>query len=198
MNVRLHIGLPGGVLFLLVLLAVPAGCGGARTTEPQTLLPPRMRFGTLDSSLYTRRSADINGDGRPDQFAWFDAAGQLALIERDLDFDGRSDMYEYHQNGAVVEQELLLDFDQTIDVVVWWDGGRIMRRDMSTTFDGQFNLTRFYDAEGVLERVERDSNADGRVNVWEFYTGGELVRIGEDLDGDGRPDRLTEVARRNR
>jgi hypothetical protein len=37
--------------------------------------------------------------------------------------------------------------------------------------------------------VEEDTNADGRVNVWETYEGAVLKTATFDEDGDGRPDR---------
>jgi hypothetical protein len=45
----------------------------------------------------------------------------------------------------------------------------------------------------VPERTERDTNGDGKTNVWEFYEGKEpekivLVRKEEDLNADGQVD----------
>src|SRR5690606_14072525 len=48
--------------------------------------------------------------------------------------------------------------------------------------------TRLYVA-GKLSRVQRDTNGDGRPDVWEVYADGQLQRVGVDLDADGHVDR---------
>jgi hypothetical protein len=42
---------------------------------------------------------------------------------------------------------------------------------------------------GKLSRVQRDSNDDGKTDIWEIYDEGKLQRAGVDLDKDGRVDR---------
>jgi hypothetical protein len=46
----------------------------------------------------------------------------------------------------------------------------------------------FYE-DGVLQRAEEDTNADGRMNRWEEHAGGRLVQMDLDLTGRGTPDR---------
>ena len=45
------------------------------------------------------------------------------------------------------------------------------------------------DGVARLDRKERDSDGDGKVDVWErFNDQGEVVRTGRDTDGDGKMD----------
>ena len=38
-------------------------------------------------------------------------------------------------------------------------------------------------------RKERDTNGDGKIDIWEYWENGEIDRIGIDVDGDGQVDR---------
>jgi hypothetical protein len=52
----------------------------------------------------------------------------------------------------------------------------------------------FYE-NGLVRRVEEDSDGDGRPDIWEEYDETEaLVRRSRDLDHDGKPD-LTDFER---
>jgi hypothetical protein len=180
---------------LLMTMWSLAACGAPQeeVTASTVSQPPRVRFGTLDRSTLGSSAIDLNGDGEADQVSWTSGSGALFMVERDLDFDGASDMYEYYEGNTVVEQEFQLDFDRAIDMVSYYVNGQLVRKEMSTTFDGQFTLSKFYDGSGQLTRVERDANADGRVDAWEFYTAGVLSQVGYDDNGDGQPDAMNSV-----
>ena len=49
-------------------------------------------------------------------------------------------------------------------------------------------LPRYFFEGAVAERVEYDSNHDGKMDRWEHYDNGGLVRVEEDRDGDGQVD----------
>ena len=40
-----------------------------------------------------------------------------------------------------------------------------------------------------MARVEDDSNLDGRINRWEHFDGGILIRLEVDMSGTGHADR---------
>lgn len=161
--------------------------------ETVVVMPVRTRNGNFVESQYRAVSADINNDGVPDQRRYLDAAGTLVVTARDLDFDGRFDLFEYYQGNQIIEHEFQLDFDSEIDVVCFYSGGLLVRREMSTTFTGALNLVQFFGPDGTLERVERDDDADGMVNVWEYYANGELAQVGRDTTGDGIADSIIDV-----
>jgi len=174
-----------GVLICTAAICLSA-CGGDQSGEET--LPQRARYDNLTTSGLELTTSDLNGDGSLDQWS-YSANGRLVRVERDIDFDGRIDVYEYYDAaGALVEEEMHLDFDDQIDVVRYYRGDTLTRREVNTGFAGRFAMIKFYDADGNVLRVERDSNGDGRIDTWEYFDNDVLVRVGRDMDGDGSPE----------
>lgn len=171
------------------------GCGGRQQADEAAVsLPPRARHANLPAPSSASESADINLDGRPDQFVFRDGE-QVSWAMRDLDFDGEPDIYEYFDaSGALVEQEFQLDYDPAIDAVRVYVGGHLARKELATGYDGLFTLFKYYDVDGTLLRIERDNDADGAIDTWEYYDGGQLTRIGRDQDGDGTPEVIEDAS----
>ena len=73
-------------LLALVAIVLPACGGGQDTGEDEEILqrPDRERYGTLDRSVFRRETTDLNMDGNPDQYRYFDAKETLilAVLER--------------------------------------------------------------------------------------------------------------------
>lgn len=120
-----------------------------------------------------REELDMNSDGQVDLVKWFDAHDQLARETLDLDFDGKVDQVNLYEHGLISRKERDLDGD------------------------GRPDQTAIYGAAGTPEagqrvREERDTNADGKVDVWEYYEHGRLVRVGKDLDFDGQVDQWSQ------
>lgn len=178
-----------GCLACATLATLGVACGGAAPTEDE-LAPPeptRARNGNLDRS-YETAADDFNFDGEPDQITYL-VGGTPVWAERDLDFDGRVDVYEHYDSaGRLTEQEFQLDFDDAIDVVRFYVDGVLVRKELSTGFDSTPTLFKYYAPDGELLRVERDRDGDGIIDHVNYYEGGQLVRIGIDLTGDGIPD----------
>lgn len=170
------------------IVLVVSACGGRQKADETVPLPPRARFGNLDTSAYEVQTQDWNLDGRPDGFLYSGASG-VVMSQRDLDFDGRIEFYEYYDGaGRVVEREFQLDFDDAIDAVHVFVDGVLARKELSIDFDGRPSMFKYYDSRGNLLRVERDRDGDGVVDQFGYYEGGRLVRVGVDTNGDGRPD----------
>jgi hypothetical protein len=177
------------VLLAGVLLIAGVGCGGSQSANddlaPQR--PSRARYDTLNRG-YETEANDFNFDGEPDQVTYF-LAGRALWSERDLDFDGRIDVYEHFDaNGLLAEQEFQLDFDEAIDVVRFYIDGTLTRKELSTGFDATPSMFKYYAGDGELLRVERDRDGDGVIDHVNYYEDGVLVRVGVDLTGDGVPD----------
>jgi hypothetical protein len=102
---------------------------------------------------------------------------QLKSIEIDRDNDGHPDRWEYYEPSATGAGTTAFDRRAVI-----------VRADDSAAPDGRITRQEFYD-KGVLQRVEQDGNLDGRVDKWEYYTNGVLSRVDLDLSGKGFPDR---------
>jgi YD repeat-containing protein len=166
-----------------------AACGGdAEVADPDASLP-RARNHNLGSGGLSIQEYDLDRNGQPDQWYYTaDDTGQIVRVERDIDFDGRVDLYEHWQGGELVEEEMNLDFDGQVDVVRFYRGAELTRRELSTSFDGLFTMAKFYDAQGQVLRVERDSDRDGRVDTWEYFENGQVIQVGRDADGDGSPE----------
>jgi hypothetical protein len=67
------------------------------------------------------RTEDRNGDGRPDVWRTYDRQGRLTEIALDTNFDGRSDVLEYYDQGALIRRETDRNFDGRVDLVESFD-----------------------------------------------------------------------------
>ena len=118
-------------------------------------------------------------------------AAATRWVERDLNFDGQVDMWQYPgPDGTVSEEQMDIDLDGRVDVVVYYEAGVVTRTEMSINFAGYFSIVKYYDKRGHLLRVERDDDEDGLVDVWEYYEKERRVRIAWDENDDGQPDRF--------
>ena len=142
----------------------------------------------------TEQTADINMDKVADQRVFTDASGQTRAAVRDLDFDGRADVVEFFSpTGEVMERQFQMDFDPYVDVVRVYEGNRLVQKLVATSFDGSLSLEKYYDISGNLSRTARDTNFDGRADLWEFFTEGKVVNRTRDLNGDGEAETIEEV-----
>src|SRR5262249_19622550 len=64
---------------------------------------------------------DRNHDGRPDVWRSYNTNGQLVSVALDTNFDGRSDVNEFYDNGALIRRELDRDFNNLVDLVQEFD-----------------------------------------------------------------------------
>lgn len=141
-----------------------------------------------------KQTADINMDNVIDQVVFTDAGGQTRAAVRDLDFDGRADVVEFFStSGEVVERQFQMDFDPYVDVVRFYEGPRLVQKLVATGFDGSLSLEKYYDLKGNLSRTARDTNFDGKPDLWEYYSEGKVVNITRDLNGDGEAETIEQV-----
>ena len=68
-----------------------------------------------------RTDDDKNRDGQPDVWRVYDRQGELSSMAVDTNFDGRSDVHEYYQRGALVRRESDRDFNDQVDLVQDFD-----------------------------------------------------------------------------
>jgi hypothetical protein len=150
----------------------------------------------LESSEY-----DTSGDGVPDVLKVFrrigsGATGRLVLIcrESDLNGDGVMDVVRhYDDDGNPKREDADRNFDGKVDDITYYENGEVTHREIDTKGDGVTDLKIYYD-HGKPVRAERDiakrsTATNWKPDVWEYYEEGRIVRIGTDLDGDGRVDR---------
>lgn len=187
-----------GVFVSLVATVAVAGAAEAGTSGSLKMTglgdkPAAFRASVSLLGL-TEQTADINLDNAPDQQVFTDASGKTRAAIRDLDFDGRADVVEFFgPTGEVLERQFQMDFDPYVDVVRVYEGNRLVQKLVATSFDGSLSLEKYYDIAGNLSRTARDTNFDGRADLWEYYTEGKVVNITRDLDGDGEAETIEEV-----
>jgi hypothetical protein len=190
-------------LLAVSLLAPQVGCKGTtKGAEKRTAklkgsdkakAEERSRCNTAGKRVV---KLDLNQDKQPDVWKLYSTKVEggakvdvLTCKERDLNFDGRKDVwYYYTDDGNVRMEEMDLDFDGRIDLVTYRQGGKMLRQEMDTNHNGKADVFKRYEEE-VLSRIERDTNHDGKIDYWEYYEGGQLDRIGYDDDSDGVVDR---------
>ncbi len=145
---------------------------------------------------------DTSGDETPDVRRVFRRLGDgplmrlvLACREADLNGDGTKDVVRfYNDEGRPLREESDRDFDGSIDTITVFQNGRVVRTELDENHDGRVDAKIFYDDEGATTRTERDlagrsTPTEWHPDRWEYFEDGRVVRMGTDVDGDGRVDR---------
>lgn len=191
MNLKNRFFNEGWSPFLTLSLVFFMGCS---TASEQVITSPygRARDNTLNNLGLREAPIDLNNDMIPDQYNYYDPGTNLLVrTERDVDFDGRIDIYEYYNGeGVIVEEEMNLDFDSAIDVVRYYREDGLLRRALAVGFSGELSVIKFYDNEGNILRIERDSDFNGQIDTWEYFEDNQIVRVARDEDGDGTPESM--------
>ncbi len=125
--------------------------------------------GRLSRLILICREADLNGDGTKDVVRYYNDEGRPMREEADRNFDGRMDEITFFENGRIVRKEIDSNQSGIVDTKIFYENGRPLRseRDMAG----------------------RSTASDWRPDRWEYFEEGRMVRMGTDLDGDGRVDR---------
>jgi hypothetical protein len=182
----------------LVALAtlVVAGCA-KQTSNSQADYERRVTERELADEGLILQEVDLDGDGAADVVNYLrprsDAPRLLIRKEMDLNRDGRIDVVSFFSDVGVLEKEEMdSDYDGKFDWTDHYkDGVRVMS-EWDSDFDGVPNVYKYYtrvDGKLVLDRKERDTDGDGRIDLWErFGADGQVIRTGRDTDGDGKMD----------
>jgi hypothetical protein len=130
---------------------------------------------------------DANGDGKPDVVRVKDG-GREVCRSVDLNFDGVPDSWVYFDsNGKVRRRENDYDRDGRIDEIAIFRGGVLVEKQRATMLADRVDTWEFYQ-NGKLARSERDSNGDRVVDQWWEYPNADCPVIHADVNDDGRPD----------
>jgi hypothetical protein len=126
-----------------------------------------------DQTLYRLvmicREADLNGDGTKDVVRQYDDEGRPLREEADRDFDGKMDIVSYYQRGVLIRREIDSDGDGIIDYKVFYEDNKPLRTER--------------------DLLKKSTLTVWKPNRWEYFEDGRLIRMGTDVDGDGRVDR---------
>ncbi len=166
---------------------------GGEVYDAGRCLPP--------GSGYEVTEYDTSGDEVPDVRKLFKTMGEgslarLVLVcrEADLNGDRRKDIVRlYTDEGRPMREEADRDFDGQTDEVTHFSEGRVRLQELDSTGNGMIDTKIFYE-NGQPARAERDTTnrstaSEWKPNRWEYFVDGRTVRIGTDVDGDGKVDR---------
>lgn len=125
-----------------------------------------------------RQEEDTNGDGKVDTWSYFND-GKLVRREVDTTGAGRPDKVYYYENDKIAKEERDENGTGHVSYRAFYQNGRIAKVEKDTHGDGKIDLWLYYDVtkEGeVVLKEERDLNGDGVVDLWSYYEEGRLVR----------------------
>ncbi len=113
---------------------------------------------------------DLNGDGKPDSWLSYDPTGRPTKFEKDRNFDTRVDWR---------------------DTFVWEEAKkkpRLGRTEIDSDHNGTWDTVITYTANETLDRLERDTNNDGKIDTVSVFDAPNKppLRIEIDQDGDGK------------
>jgi hypothetical protein len=123
-------------------------------------------------------AADRDGNGKLDTHAAMDGV-RLRFVAIDRNEDGRPDRWEYYSDGVSGPESRSVAFDKSTTLI----------RAEEANGPGEAVTRREVYAHGAIQGVEEDTDFDGRIDKWETYQAGALVRMDLDLSGRGTPDR---------
>jgi hypothetical protein len=199
-------------LVLALGAAHVAGCGGSQSETARrrggraraAATTDAVGQGLCDAAGSDREVSeyDTSGDARPDVRRVFRRVGDppitrlvLACRESDLNGDGTKDVVRYYNDeGRPLREEADRDFDGQMDSITVFQEGRVVRTESDENADGRIDMKVFYDDAGAAIRTERDITGRSTGDTWhpdrwEYFENGRMVRMGTDVDGDGRVDR---------
>lgn len=175
-----------GALLAILVCALASACA---KSAPD---PAGTTTGTYDKKTgrLTQLTYDRNHNGKID--TWTDMDGAKPLRSRiDLNEDGKIDRWEYYDaSGALAKVGFSRKDDGKPDAWAYQGpDGKVARVEVSSTGDEhKIDRWEFYEG-GVMVRAEEDADGDGRPDKWETYENGMLVTAAFDENGDGKPDR---------
>ncbi|MGH7294520.1 MAG: hypothetical protein ACRELB_06300, partial [Polyangiaceae bacterium] len=142
---------------------------------------------------------DTNNDGKTDIRRVFNkGTGREVCRVSDLNHDGHPDLYEYFDgNGAVRRRELCFDDTGEVNAIELYEGGRLTKREYDTGGQHRIDTWDFFDPGLPMDpktgrpvhpsRRERATRGDGHVDQWWTWDGAKIT-IARDTTGDGKPD----------
>lgn len=149
----------------VALMAV--GCSGpseAKHPEAQRR-DTTLRHETCDEQRGEVERLDANGDGRAELIIVREG-GREVCRAADLNFDGRTDQWsKAGPDGKLARRESDFDWDGQIDEVALYRDGQLVELQRSFVAPGRIDTWHFYE-NGVVRRTERDADGDAVIDQW--------------------------------
>lgn len=187
---------------LLGLAAVATGCAkkpdsGLESTKD---MQERVLERELPEQGLTLQEVDLDIDGNVDVYNYYRKRSNDRLLVRkevDLNRDGKVDLITlFDEDGRIKKEQIDSDYDGHFDWTDHYQEGKRVMSEYDTETDGVPNVFKYYDSASgktVVSRKERDTDGDGKIDVWErFDKDGNVIRTGQDTDGDGKMDTRSE------
>jgi hypothetical protein len=129
------------VLFFLIL-SFPL-FGNARLTDVKKI---REEAKNLSSGKkWSRIELDRNNDGKSDHIMLLDERGNKVYEELDYNFDGEMDDFCFYTGGTLLREEIDSNYDGQIDIWVYLKKGIYVERyERDTDFDGKIDIVKKY------------------------------------------------------
>lgn len=189
----LKVGVVAASLMVAGVLAA-VGCGDATNSGvanaklPEGVRSQTLEHETCDESGGKVEKLDVNNDGKADIRRVSHDGREVCRIT-DLNHDGKPDMFEYFDAaGQLRRRESDYDDNGVVNSIEHFVGGKLVQRELDTTNQGRIDTWDFFDpTTGNRTKRERDATGDGKIDQWWTYDNGN-VTISMDRDGDGRPD----------
>ena len=165
----------------------------AATGEPQaptTQLAPPLKHEPCEDSMGQVDALDVNGDGKSDLKRIVNkGSGQEICRVADLNHDGKPELYTYYDaSGQLRRREAMYEASEAISAIEYYEGGKLVRRELDTSGQRRVDTWDTFDpATGKRVKRERDTNGDGKVDQWWTWDGDKLT-IAMDKNSDGQPD----------
>jgi len=159
------------------MVALCPACRSSETTKGKVTPIYSAKTGKLEAL-----TLDRNGDGRVDTWALMDGT-HLRSIQVDRHGTGKPDRWEHYAEGtpaAGSSPSAAAAFDRRTVIV---------RAEEANGPDRTVVTRREFYTDGIISRVEEDTDFDGRVDTWETYDHGVLARMDLDSHGRGWPNR---------
>jgi hypothetical protein len=187
---RTHV-FTGKMRLPLLIAAIAAGCSQVpATSQDGAPATPVTAEYSAEGKLATLAS-DRDADGKIDTWGYMDGA-RVVRVEVDENNDGRIDRWEYHSSGATVpgskDANAAGAAAPGANATPLPPDKSIERIERATKRDGKVDRKEFFEG-GQLMRAEEDADADGKIDKWETYTGGTLTLMAVDTSHRGTADR---------
>ena len=164
---------------IVLLLAFSGGCTQVQTTPPNREPTIEITSGPGGASyglglMFDVEAAVTDEEDEPAELLVIASSGGLSLGEYTPDDAGSVTL--------TVSTENLGPGSHTLTLMV------VDTEAAAATATDEFSVVKYYNAEGEVLRVERDSSGDGSIDTWEYFEEGQVIRVGRDNDGDGAPE----------
>lgn len=143
---------------------------------------------------YTRGTADLNGDGTPDEF-YFYSGDTMSQAQGDRNYDGKIDVRWINDlHGVLSRSEADDDFDGRFEWKSDARHGQLVKSTLDSNGDGKPDSVSHL-KHGILRTVEIYDEAGARVIARQHYPGYWNSSTEFDDDGDGKFERRVEYDR---